>query len=142
MNIQTKYFGLVEIQESTILTFVKPIYGFEHCHTFTILSDIDLGSDLVWLQSIEHSEVCFLLGNAQAFIPDYTIELSLPQLQQVQATKLEDVDILNIVVMGTTFQQSTMNLKSPIVVNPSNNQAMQVIVEQDYDFKQRMFASC
>ena len=39
-------------------------------------------------------------------------------------------------VIGKTFQQSTANLKSPIIVNHKANLAVQVILDQDYAIRQ------
>ena len=59
-------------------------------------------------------------------------------LELVRASHMDDVDILSIVSLGETFEQSTINLKSPIVLNSKNNVGAQIILNQDLPFKARL----
>lgn len=138
MQIQSKYFGLIEIMPETIIDMIQPVYGFESSKRYTLISDEEIGSDLVWFQSIEEKDVCFVLANPTRFVPNLDIELSSGDLNTVQANTLEEVDLLCIVSLGDTFEESTLNLKSPILLNSKNNQGAQLILNQDLPFKARM----
>ncbi len=138
MQIQSKYFGLIEIMPETIIDMIQPVYGFESSKRYTLISDEEIGTDLVWFQSIEEKDVCFVLANPTRFVPNLDIELSSGDLNTVQANKLEEVDLLCIVSLGDTFEESTLNLKSPILLNSKNNQGAQLILNQDLPFKARM----
>lgn len=142
MKIKTKYYGEIEIDPKTIIEMKQPLYGLEQYTQFTILRDESIGDKLVWLQSVEESEICFLVTQPHHFVRDYQFELSYEALADVSAMKKEDVEVFSIVVPGSEFKDSTMNLKSPIVINPYTNHAMQVILEENYPFKHRMFQTC
>jgi flagellar assembly factor FliW len=43
-------------------------------------------------------------------------------------------------VIGETFRNSTVNLKSPIIINHKTNLAVQVILDQDYPIRQSIFS--
>jgi len=138
MQIQTKYFGTIEIKTETIINMVQPIYGFESLKQYTLISDEEIGTDLMWFQSIEDKDVCFMLANPERFVQDTKIEIQTNDLSIVGTQDSKDLDILCIVSLGETFEESTLNLKSPIVLNSKNNQGAQLILSQDLPFKSRL----
>jgi flagellar assembly factor FliW len=135
MEIQSKYFGKLEINPETIIEMIQPIYGFESSKRFTLLSDQDIGTDLLWFQSIDEQNVCFMLANPSSFINNVMFEISEEELKIVNANHLDDIDVLTIVSLGETFDKSTLNLKSPILLNSKNNHGAQIILNQDLPFK-------
>jgi flagellar assembly factor FliW len=135
MEIQSKYFGKLEISPETIIEMIQPIYGFESSKRFTLLSDQDIGTDLLWFQSIDEQNVCFMLANPSSFINNVMFEISEEELKIVNANHLDDIDVLTIVSLGETFDKSTLNLKSPILLNSKNNHGAQIILNQDLPFK-------
>lgn len=135
MEIQSKYFGTIDIQQETIIEMIQPIYGFETLKRFTLISDQEIGTDLLWFQSLDQAEICFMVANPNAFVKDLKIELKNDDLNSVDALEIEDIDVLSIVSLGETFEQSTLNLKSPILLNSKNNKGAQVILNQDLPFR-------
>lgn len=138
MQIQTKYFGTIEIKTETIIQMVQPIYGFESLKHYTLISDEEIGTDLMWFQSIDDKDVCFMLANPERFVQDTKIEIQSNDLSVVDTEDSKDLDVLCIVSLGETFEESTLNLKSPIVLNSKNNQGAQLILNQDLPFKSRL----
>lgn len=138
MQIQTKYFGTIEIKTDTIIHMVQPIYGFESLKHYTLISDEEIGTDLMWFQSIDDKDVCFMLANPERFVQDTKIEIQSNDLSVVDTEDSKDLDVLCIVSLGETFEESTLNLKSPIVLNSKNNQGAQLILNQDLPFKSRL----
>ncbi len=138
MQIQTKYFGTIEIKTETIIHMVQPIYGFESLKHYTLISDEEIGTDLMWFQSIDDKDVCFMLANPERFVQDTKIEIQSNDLSVVDTEDSKDLDVLCIVSLGETFEESTLNLKSPIVLNSKNNQGAQLILNQDLPFKSRL----
>ena len=59
----------------------------------------------------------------------------------LQAVPKDDLDCWVIAVIGDTFRESTVNLKSPIIINHKTNLGMQVILDQDYPIRQPIFDS-
>lgn len=134
MVIQTKDLGTIEIDEKNLINMVEPIYGFEHLKKFVLLSDTELGEEIKWLQSVEDSQVCFVLVDPRVVMEDYNPPIPKQILEKLQATR-DGVLVWAIAVIPEEFRNSTINLKSPVVVNPKNHFAVQVILEQPYPIK-------
>ena len=54
----------------------------------------------------------------------------------LQAVPEDDLDCWVLMVIGETFRDSTVNLKSPVIINHKTNLAVQVILDQDYPIRQ------
>lgn len=139
MKIQTRDFGQMEIDETQVLEFVSPIYGFEALSRYVLLSDEETGSGLMWLQSVEDSKVCFILLDPEEIGLEYTPEISsdmahLLKIKQAPALRL-------VAVVPENFKETTVNLKSPIVINQTQKLAAQVVLDADYPVRLRLFDS-
>lgn len=135
MNIQTRDFGEVEITENDIITFDEKIYGFEEYSHFVMLYDDDFNCEYVWLQSVEEPELCFIMANP-ALISDYQ-----PKYKN-EAEKMlgkGNFEYWLMMVVSDDIKNSTVNLKSPVIINIDNHKAMQLILEEDYPVKYYLF---
>lgn len=131
MKIQTRDFGMMDVQEKDILFFTQPIYGFEELKRFVMLTDDEM-EGFMWLQSLEESEICFILLNPLLAKPDYAPCLPADVKAALGAG---DYEIFGTVAIPEDFHQSTINLKSPIVINPATQKAAQVILEDNYPIR-------
>lgn len=61
MKLSTRDFGVVEVEESEIVTFTGPIFGFESYRRFVFLYQEDVSEHFIWLQSVENPDLCFIL---------------------------------------------------------------------------------
>ena len=139
MNIETRDFGIVEIKDNKIITFKQPIYGFEEYTQYVLVTDSNMGNGICWLQSIEQKSVCFILMNPLQVCRDYAPVVMQDVLITLQASPKDDLDCWVIAVIGETFRQSTVNMKSPVIINHKTNLAMQVILDQDYPIRMPVF---
>lgn len=139
MKIETRDFGIIEIQDNNIITFKQPIYGFEEYTQYVLVTDSNMGNGICWLQSIEQKSICFILMNPLQVKKDYAPVVMQDVLITLQATPKDDLDCWVIAVIGETFRQSTVNMKSPIIINHKRNLAMQVILDQDYPIRMPVF---
>lgn len=135
MQIETRDFGMIEIEQNNVITFKQPVFGFEEYTQYVLVSDPNMGNGICWLQSIEQKEVCFILMNPLEICRDYAPVVMQDVLFTLQAVPEDDLDCWVIAVIGERFQDSTVNLKSPILINHKMNYAMQVILEQDYPIR-------
>ena len=71
MKIETRDFGILEIEEKNIITFKQPIFGFEEFTQFVLVNDSNMGNGICWLQSIEQKSVCFIMLNPLEVRRDY-----------------------------------------------------------------------
>lgn len=126
MKLFTRDLGEIEIDEKDIVTFTGPIFGFEKYRRFVFLYQEDLSEHFIWLQSVEEPQLCFILVQPDLITDHYT-----PELPPEAKTLLGDGDYMCwlIVSLREPFTDSTVNLRSPIVVNPELRQAAQFVLE-------------
>ena len=136
MKLETRDFGEIEIDENEIVTFAGPIFGFEKYHTFAFLYQEKVSEHFVWLQSTEDPDLCFILVNPHTITEHYT-----PQLGEGASDLLGEGEYMCWLMASIRepFETSTVNLKSPIVVNPKLHLAAQFILEGDYPIRHPLF---
>lgn len=132
---QTRDFGEVELEAERVLQFVQPILGYEQYTKYTLLYDQEIGTGIVWLQSLEEKDLCFLLADS-SLLTEYQ-----PQLSEEQAKELGQGEyvFLPIMVVSTDWKDATVNLKSPVVINMTERKAMQVVLTQEYPIRAKLF---
>ena len=131
MEIMTRDFGMMDIDENNILKFTLPILGFEKYRDFVILYDGDIGDEIAWLQSVDESDICFVIIEPTRFIPAYTPELPADMLKKLDVSA-EDAALRCLMVVKNGIEDATINLKSPIMINPAKKLAGQVVLDEDY----------
>ena len=126
MLFRSRDLGEIEIAEQDIVTFTGPIFGFEQYRRFVFLYEEEISEHFIWLQSVEEPGLCFILVQ-----PDLITDHYQPQLPKEAASLLGEGDYMCwlMATIRDPFPQSTVNLKSPIVVNPELRQAAQFVLE-------------
>ncbi len=142
MEISTKYFNEVSIAKDSILTFEKGIPGFEDFKRY-VLINFELGSDdLMCLQSLDEKELAFVLVNPFNLKADYAPSLTEEDVDELGITdSTEGVFCYAICSIKDNINENTVNLKSPIVVNPDTMRAKQIVLDSNeyavrHEFKQ------
>lgn len=136
MKLSTRDFGVVEVEESEIVTFTGPIFVFESYRQFVFLYQEDVSEHFIWLQSVENPDLCFILVQ-----PALVMEPYEPQLPTEAQELLGDGDYMCwlLVSIREPFDRSTVNLKSPVVVNPALHRAAQFILDADLPLRHPLF---
>lgn len=136
MIIKTRDFGEVEIAEEDIIEFVDPILGFEGLRHYTILYSPDEIEGFAWLQSTEDVEACFIVSMPEILQEKYSPAIPAEVLESLGKG---ETMLWLVTVVCENYLESTVNLKSPIVVNLSTRKASQVVLEQDYPIRRPLF---
>lgn len=129
MNIQTSYFGEVEIDEKDILNFPKGILAFEEFNKFVIINSTEEELPFSWLQSIDEKDVAFIMIDPFLFKKDYEVDLSDKVIEELDIESESDVAIYTFLVIPEQVDQMTANLTGPIVININKNLGKQVVLE-------------
>lgn len=137
MELETTRFGIIEIKEEEIITFKQSLYGFEDEKEFILLEDAE--TDFFWLQSVTNPDLAFVVTEPWAFCPEYEFELTDEVKDELNLESKKEVLVVNIVVIPEDPQGMTMNLKAPIVINEKERTAKQLILEEEYPVKYRLF---
>ncbi len=137
MLITTRDFGKLEINEEEILEFVDPIFGFEDLKKYVLLSDDEAGAGLLWLQSLEDEDTCFILLDPHEVGLEYEPEIPEAAIKELQLNDTFAVRL--IAVVPEDFKNTTVNLKSPVLINMEKKLAGQIILDADYPLRMRLF---
>ena len=137
MILNTKNFGEIEVREEDVLEFEYGIPGFENMTQFVILGKTDdENSPFFWLQSVQNSNLAFVIMNPRDLVPDYEVEIDMFTANLLKIKDENDALIYSIVTVPEDISKISINLKAPIVINAKNNKGCQVVLENEkYRFK-------
>ncbi|MCR4435068.1 MAG: flagellar assembly protein FliW [Clostridiales bacterium] len=131
MQLDTKHFGVVEINEEGILDFPEGLPSFEHVKKFVILDASNEETPFKWLQSVDEPDLAFVIVDPFKIKNDYEVNIKDEVLEAMGIEKAEDVLIYSIVVIPEDVSLMTMNLRAPLVINVKNKRGMQVVLDTD-----------
>ena len=131
MIIKTARLGERVVEEQDIINFNPGLLGFETINSF-VLVDIAGTPDFKWLQSIENTELAFLLVDPFTIKKSYCVELNDDVLEKLDISVPEDVLVYTIVTVPKSgFKDATTNLVGPLIINWTRKKGRQIIVERD-----------
>lgn len=130
MPVQTKYLGEIEINEEQIIEFSSGIPGFLDELKFVLL-DFPGNPLFQFLQSLKTPELAFIVTNPHHFYRDYEFELDEQVQESLKIKSEKDVLLRAIVTLKQPFQNSTLNLKAPLIINPNARLGKQYILNTD-----------
>lgn len=137
MLIKTKYHGELEINPENIITFEHGIPSFEEEKAFILL---ELDSSFFVLQSTTTPLVAFLLTSPFTFFPSYQVELSDGVIEALKIGNQEDVAVFGILTAREPFDETTINLKGPVVINSKEKLGKQIVLnDNSYNTRHLLF---
>lgn len=140
ITIETRDFGKAEISADAIITFPEGLFGFEGEKSFVMISPKGgENSYPAWLQSTRDKNPCFIVFNPFDICPDYQITLSEQEFALLKATSVNDLSVLVLAVVPEDFTQTTVNMRSPVIINVREHLGLQVVLEQPYSFRSPVF---
>jgi len=132
MQITTKVFGEITVDDDKLIYFPKGIIGFPDLKDFALIHDEEKGSDSIhWLQSIQEPAFAMPVMDPLLVCPDYNPETDDELLNNLGEIKPDDLLVLVTVTVPSDLTQMSVNLKGPIVINAGERKAIQVIAEGD-----------
>ncbi len=137
MKLSTRDFGLIDLDESELLFFPEPIFGYEGLRYFALLSYEGTEAGISFLQSAERPDVCFVVLDPQTLSLPYA-----PTISKETAALLGNVGPIAlrlIAIVPDDFRKTTVNMKSPLVINTENRLATQVILDEDFPLRMHLF---
>ncbi|MGN8647380.1 flagellar assembly protein FliW [Gracilibacillus sp. HCP3S3_G5_1] len=139
MQIETKYFGEIEVKEEEIIHFPYGIPGFLEEKKFVLLSFEESGLFQI-LQSTNSVNPAFVVVDPFLFVKNYQFNLDDTTLEQLEIKEEKDVLVLAIVTVKDPLTTSTANLHAPLVINQNKKLAKQYITKnQQYSTKETIF---
>jgi len=139
MKLQTTNFGSIEIEESSALEFPEGLPGFEHCRRFAALESSG-AVGLIFLQSLEQPQLCFVTVPLGAFWPDYKIAIPAEEKELLgfdYSGPMAEGDLTMLAILSfVEGKEPTANLGAPVLVHVRTRRAIQ-LVRQDGRFTVR-----
>ena len=129
MRINTRHFGLLDVEENGIIDFSEGIPGFPDAKKFVLLGSGDGDSPFKWLQSVDRPELAFAVVDPFMIKKDYEINLDDDVLSMLDIEEPGDVLVYSIVVVPEDILKISMNLKAPVVINARKKKGAQVVLD-------------
>jgi flagellar assembly factor FliW len=139
MKLQNDFLGEIEYTADDIISFKEGILGFPEHKQYIYVNSPDPEFAFGWLHNVENHDLSFVVTNPFLFKSDYDFDLSESVVDKLGIEKIDEITILSIVVIPEDPEKTTINLKSPVIINNANRKAKQVILDEEYDLKFKIF---
>ncbi|MCI8453616.1 MAG: flagellar assembly protein FliW [Lachnospiraceae bacterium] len=124
------------ITPSGYIEFPDGIFGFEEEKKFLPVMLEEDSDAVLYLQSERNEHLAFVVMNPFLLKEDYHPVLSETDREKLEASSEEELSYYCLCVVGASVEESTVNLKCPIVVNTVTRKARQVILDsEEYGFR-------
>jgi flagellar assembly factor FliW len=130
MEIDSKPYGTIEIDESKTVTIKQGLFGFEGSQEYVIIGKKE-EQPFEWLQSLDDSDLAFVIVQPHFIRSDYRLSLLPEDLEDVNADSAENLVTYVIVTIPDDPEDMTVNLKGPVIVNEQEYIGKQVINQVD-----------
>ncbi len=135
ITIKTRDFGEQEISKDDIIYFPNGLYAFEDSKRFVLLSPLGEEASPMWLQSVDAVEPCFIVFKPLDFIVDYKPEPIADDINIINLEDKDEIEYLSLAVIPQDYKKTTLNIKSPVIVNKNKRIAVQTILTEDFDMR-------
>ena len=141
MKANTRMFGEIDIADEKIITLETGMIGFPEMRKFALIYDEEKGSkaSIKWLQCMDDPEVAFPVMDPIVIKEDYNPTVSEEILSPLGNLTDENIYVLVTVTVPKEIEEMSINLKAPIVMNLDNNKGVQLIVEDDFPVKYKIY---
>lgn len=139
MKINTRDLGEVSIYDNDIITFQNGLFGFEDKSRFVLIDVINKQGAPLWLQSVDAPSLCFIVFDTRSIISGYEPQALQEDLDLVGIDNIDEAKIFSIASIGDDIRKTTINLKSPVIINSNNNMGVQAILSNDYELRYRLY---
>jgi flagellar assembly factor FliW len=134
MDVTTRDFGIIQIEDDSVYSFPQGVYGFEDVDSFAVFMHDEEGVSFVYLQAVHFPHPCFLVFSPWDMAPDYSPRMTEEDLRFFGVESEKDLIFLVIAtVPADDVRKLSVNAKSPVALNPLRMIGRQVILtNEDY----------
>ncbi len=137
MEVNTRLFGEITIDDEKIIEFPGGIVGFPDLNKFAIVHDSEKtdGSSLSFLLSLDEPAFAMPVMDPHIVRPDYNPMVEDDLLLPLGELTPEDTIVLvTVTVPRGEIEKMTVNLMAPVIINAKTRKGAQVILTEDgYD---------
>jgi flagellar assembly factor FliW len=128
MKVDTKAYGLMEVNEKQKVSIPQGLFGFEDYIDYVLLDSDNL--PFLWLQSVDEKEIAFILIDPFLFRKDYEANITDEDLAEIGIKSSENALVFVIVTIPQDGGPMTANLQGPIIINKENMMGMQAVLSE------------
>lgn len=129
MEVNSRIFGQISIEDDKLIHFVNGIVGFPQLTTFALIHDEEKKGGIQWLQSMEEAGFALPVMDPLAVMDEYNPQVEDELLKPIGELTPDNMLVLVTVTVPSDLTKMTVNLCGPIVINTDTMKACQVITE-------------
>ena len=141
MDINTRQFGPVTIDEKNIITLPKGMPGFSDMKRFIILDHEDI-RPFHSFQSVDEASLAFIIMDPYLFKADYVVDIE-PYMVEMNWMGDENEHLFLYVIINATDpdpRKMTANMMGPLLINIKKNEGIQMMLnDRSYSNKYLIF---
>jgi flagellar assembly factor FliW len=125
MRVTTRPYGEIEIDERQRIRLPLGLLGFEDLRDWALLDATQ--PPFYWLQSLERTEVAFVLIDPLSFRSDYEPGADPAELAGLELAGPQERLVFAIVTVPAEAGRMSANLQGPLIVNRQTRVGRQVV---------------
>ncbi len=149
MQINSRLFGEIDIEDNKIISFDNGIIGFEDYTKYALIFDAEKESQktIMWLQSMDEPELAFPVIDPMYIYDGYNPVVEEEWLAPIGGIdNMEAIYVLVVLTIPSDLTKMTANLKAPLIINTDTKKGCQMIVDNEkysvrynvYDYVERI----
>lgn len=142
MRADTRLFGEIDIEEDKIITLENGMIGLPEYQKFALIFDEEKGmksSSVMWFQSMDDPQTAFPVMQPNTVKTDYNPTVNDEVLSPLGELNEDNTYVLVTLTASADVKETSVNLKAPIVINTDTRKGCQIIVEDDYPVKYKIY---
>lgn len=141
MKTNTRLFGEIEIDDSKIIKLVNGIIGFPDYKNFALIFDEEKKGNaaIMWLQCLDEPELALPVLEPLAIKADYNPIVEDDLLAPLGNLTEENTFVLTTITVPKDIKEMSVNLKAPFIINTDTNVGSQLIIEDDYPVRYKIY---
>jgi flagellar assembly factor FliW len=128
MQIETTRFGTINVEADALWTFPRGLIGMTDLARFALIGPVAEDGHFYWLQSVEDTNVAFLVCDPNRFFKDYHVSIREETQSDLDLADAKDGQLL--VICNRVGEWVTGNLQGPLVVNTRTRIGQQVVLTE------------
>ncbi len=133
MEVNTRLFGEITIDDEKIIEFPGGIVGFPDLNKFAIVHDSEKtdGSSLSFLLSLDEPAFAMPVMDPHIVKPDYNPMVEDDLLTPLgELTPDDTIVLVTVTVPRDEIKKMTVNLMAPVIINAATRKGAQVILTE------------
>lgn len=141
MKADTRLFGKIDVADDKIIKIKEGIIGYPDFVNFTLIHDEEKKKKggIRWLQSLDDGVFALPVIDPLEIVPEYKPTVSKDALKLLGDMPAESVFVLVTITVPKEIEQMSVNLKAPFIINMDNLQGVQLIIEDNYPVKYKIY---